>query len=89
MKLPSVRRKLRLKLKADIKNLDFARLVKRPDYSGLVRGLINVNISLSGAGASMRTIMAGLNGHLLTAMTNGRINNKMFTRLSGGWIFWC
>jgi len=31
----------------------------------------------------MRTIMAGLNGHLLKAMTNGRINNKMFTRYSG------
>ena len=31
----------------------------------------------------MLTIMAGLNGHLLTTMTNGGINNKMFTRLSG------
>ena len=78
-----MRRKLLLKIKADVKNLDLARLVKRLDYSGLVRGRINVNTSLSGAGASMLTIMAGLNGHLLTTMTNGGINNKMFTRLSG------
>jgi hypothetical protein len=78
-----VKKKLRLKIKADVRKLDLAKLVKRLGYSGFVTGRINAKASLSGTGASIRTIMAGLNGRLLTTMIGGRINNKMFARLSG------
>jgi len=81
--LSSVERRPRFNFKADVKRLDLARLAKRLGYAGLVTGRINANTSLSGSGASIRTIMAGLNGHILTTMKGGRIDNKMFARLSG------
>ena len=82
-KLSSVKGKLRFKLKADVRKLNLAKLLKRLGHSGLATGRINANTSLSGHGASIRTIMAGLNGHFLTTMSGGRINNKKLTRLAG------
>ena len=81
--LKSVKRKLRVRLKADVRNMDLGKLAKRMGYPGLATGRINANTSLSGSGNSVRTIMAGLNGRFLATMKRGRINNKKITHLSG------
>ncbi|MDA0653075.1 MAG: AsmA family protein, partial [Proteobacteria bacterium] len=81
--LSPVGRRSRLKFKADVRNLDLSRLVKRLGHPGLATGLIYANTSLYGEGASIRSIMARLDGHFITMMMGGRINNKRFTRLSG------
>jgi uncharacterized protein involved in outer membrane biogenesis len=82
-KLTSAKRRLRFNMKADLKRLDLAKLVNRLGYPGLATGRINAKTSLSGTGTSIRSIMARLNGHLLTTMNSGRIDNRMFAKLSG------
>ena len=81
--LSPVRQGMRFKFRADVRNLDLSRLVKRLGHPGLATGRIYANTSLNGEGASIRSIMAKLDGHFITMMMGGRINNKKFTRLSG------
>jgi uncharacterized protein involved in outer membrane biogenesis len=67
--------------KLDVADLDLAEIAKGAGYPGSLIGRIDARASLSGNGASVRTIMAGLNGTIDVTMTGGRIEKTLFDLL--------
>lgn len=59
-----------------IKRLDVGAMLRELKKSNVLEGHADVNVNVSGSGASVAGIMAGLNGTAYAIMGEGKINNK-------------
>ena len=59
-----------------LKGLDLGAFLKELRLTNIVSGKLDGTVRLNGAGASVREIMAGLNGRSEIVMNQGRIENK-------------
>ncbi len=66
---------LQLDAESAIAKLDFGQLLKEMDVTNEVAGVANGRIKLTGSGASVRELMAGLNGTVELVSGKGRIKN--------------
>jgi AsmA family protein len=68
------------------RKIDVGALMQRPGQEKLIEGLADVDIDLTGAGASMHQIAGSLNGKTSVVMGEGRLNNK-YLRIVAGDLF--
>ncbi|MDB9823110.1 AsmA family protein [Deltaproteobacteria bacterium] len=66
-----------------IENFGLGDMLKDLGITDLLEGDIDVDVNLAGEGASVASIMAGLNGHESVIMSQGRVNNKYIDLLGG------
>jgi len=59
-----------------LKGLDLGALLKEMQHTDIVSGKLDGTVQLKGSGASVRKIMAGLNGRTEIVMNQGRIESK-------------
>ena len=65
-----------LKARLKLKGLDLGALLKEMQLTNIVSGKLDGTVDLAGSGASVRAIMAGLDGRTEIVMTDGRIESK-------------
>ena len=68
--------KSRIAVKADVRDLDLGRLPKDLGLSEILSARLNAALDVSGSGASVAAIMAGLQGRTRLAIREGRINSQ-------------
>lgn len=56
--------------------LDYGALLKQRGLTDIAEGKLDANIDISGAGGSVRALMAGLNGSLVVQTENGKIDSS-------------
>lgn len=64
-----------LSAKLEVRKLDYGRLLDHYGVKNMVSGVLDVTVEASGDGASVRAIMAGLNGKLRVVTENGKIES--------------
>jgi uncharacterized protein involved in outer membrane biogenesis len=72
----------RLALTLNMAQLDLGRIIAEAGHRGLLDGRLDAKATLSGAGKSVRAIMAGLNGTVETTMKGGRLDDALLDALS-------
>ena len=68
--------KSRIAVKADVRDLDLGRLPKNLGLSEILSARLNTALDVSGSGASVAAIMAGLEGRTRLVIREGRINSQ-------------
>ena len=81
--LLEIRKKLVVRAKLDVDNLNARRMLRELDVSDALDGNIDINATLAGKGTSVAEIMAGANGHLSVIMGRGRFHNRLLTEVGG------
>jgi len=66
-----------------IDGFELGKMLKELGITELIEGNIDVDVDLKGQGASVASLMAGLNGHTSLIMNKGRVNNKYIDLLGG------
>ncbi len=66
----------RLAVALDARKVDLGRVLKDMAITDIVETRLDAKISVKGGGASVRAIMAGLDGDILATLGEGRINTK-------------
>ncbi len=66
----------RLAVALEARKVDLGRVLKDMAITDIVETRLDAKISVTGRGASVRAIMAGLDGDILATLGEGRINNK-------------
>ncbi len=66
----------RLAVNLDARKVDLGRVLKDMEITDVLETRLDAKIAVKGGGASVRAIMAGLNGDILATLGEGRINNK-------------
>jgi hypothetical protein len=74
----------RIMLDVKSKDLNMQKLLAEMDVTDLLEGTADVDVEVSGSGASVADIMASLNGHSLILMGEGRAKTAAFDTLIGG-----
>jgi hypothetical protein len=72
----------RLESRLRITQLDYGQLLKQLSITDIATGKMDLASDLLSSGASVRALMAGLNGQLCLTNQNGRINSTLLTILS-------
>ncbi len=72
----------RLNAKFKIDQLDYGTLLKRLSITDIASGKLDLAGTFRGRGASVRALMAGLDGRLRLTSQNGRINSTLLNILS-------
>lgn len=62
--------------------LDYGALLKQRGLTDIAEGKLDANIDISGAGGSVRALMAGLNGSLVVQTENGKIDSSALNIVS-------
>lgn len=70
--------------KLSLARVDLGRLMKEMGVSDSLEGHASINIDVAGAGSSVATIMAGLNGETSLVMGKGRMESTALNTLIGG-----
>ncbi len=65
-----------LAAKLSAAGLDYGELLKQRGLTDVAEGKLDANIDISGAGVSVRALMAGLNGSVFVTTENGKINSS-------------
>ncbi len=73
----------RLEVEGTLGGIDYGKLLQARGMEGLVSGTVDGRFSLSGAGQSVRELMAGLNGDLFFATEGARIDSGAVGLLGG------
>lgn len=71
-----------LVLKLSAAGLDYGELLKQRGMTDIATGKLDANVDIKGAGASVRALMASLNGGLFVKTENGRIDSSALNILS-------
>ena len=66
-----------------IDGFELGKMLRELGITELIDGNLDVDVNLRGRGASVASLMAGLNGHTSIIMNQGRINNKYIDLLGG------
>ena len=64
-----------LKAKIDVKGVDYGVVLAQRGLNDIAKGLVDANIEVSGAGGSVRQIMAGLNGSSRIVTKDGKLES--------------
>lgn len=62
--------------------LDYGELLKQRGLTDIAQGKLDANIDVSGAGGSVRALMAGLNGNVVVQTENGKIDSSALNIVS-------
>lgn len=62
--------------------LDYGALLKQRGLTDIAEGKLDANIDVSGAGSSVRALMASLNGSVIVQTENGKINSSALNIVS-------
>ena len=65
-----------LAAKLSAAGLDYGELLKQRGLTDIAQGKLDANIDISGAGGSVRALMAGLNGSVFVKTENGKIDSS-------------
>lgn len=71
-----------LSAKISAAGLDYGELLKQRGLTDIAEGKLDANIDISGAGGSVRALMAGLNGSVVVQTENGKINSSALNIVS-------
>ncbi len=72
----------RLEASLKIDHLDYGALLKQLSITDIATGKLDLATEIRGSGASLRALMAGLNGRLRLTSENGRINSTLLNIIS-------
>ncbi len=82
--LQSASKPPRLVLKVDSEGLNVGGLLKDMDVTDILSGAMAIKTSIQGSGASVRSLMAGLNGQFSVVGRNGELNSSALEGMSSG-----